>query len=129
MTDPQGSHPKTGLRRIVNAFSFSANGLRKTWKHEAAFRQEVNLLLVALVILAVFDFNNTERAILVFVSLTVLVVELLNTAVETVVDRIGPEHHKLSGRAKDMGSAAVLMSLIAAGLCWLFIGYDVLQRS
>ena len=127
MNDPCDSHPKKGFKRITNAFLFSANGLKKTWKHEAAFRQEVVLCLMALMALILIDFSHQQRAILIFVTLMVLVVELLNTAIETIVDRIGPEHHKLSGRAKDMGSAAVLMSLCATGLCWLFMIWDVLQ--
>ncbi|MBD3756359.1 MAG: diacylglycerol kinase [Gammaproteobacteria bacterium] len=110
--------PHTGLKRVFYAAGYSWKGFKSTWKHEAAFRQEV--ILFTLLIPAAFWLGDTaaERAILIAVLLIVLLVELLNSAVESVVDRIGEEYHKLSGRAKDQGSAAVFLSFLIAMLVW-----------
>lgn len=110
--------PHTGLRRVVYAAGYSWKGFKSTWKHEAAFRQEV--ILIAIMAPFAFWLGETasERAILIGVLLIVLVVELLNSAVESVVDRISDEYHKLSGRAKDQGSAAVFLSFFIAILVW-----------
>jgi len=107
-----------GLRRIWNAGLYSISGIRAAWKHEAAFRQE--LVLCLFLVPAAFLIGETavERALLIGTCLLVLVVELLNSAVEAVVDRIGEDIHKLSGRAKDMGSAAVFISLWITIICW-----------
>lgn len=110
--------PHSGLKRVIYAAGYSWKGFKSTWKHEAAFRQEVILVMV----LAPFAFwlgeTASERAILLGVLLIVLVVELLNSAIESVVDRIGDEYHKLSGRAKDQGSAAVFLSFFVAFVVW-----------
>lgn len=108
----------TGLRRIVSATLNSFAGLRAAWRNEAAFRQEC--VLAAILVPAAFWVGDTavERVLLIASVLVVLIVELLNSAVEAVVDRIGPERHELSGRAKDLGSAAVLLSLVLAGGAW-----------
>lgn len=110
--------PHTGLKRVFYAAGYSWKGFKSTWKHEAAFRQEV--ILFTLLIPAAFWLGDTaaERTILIAVLLIVLLVELLNSAVESVVDRIGEEYHKLSGRAKDQGSAAVFLSFLIAMLVW-----------
>lgn len=110
--------PHTGLKRVFYAAGYSWKGFKSTWKHEAAFRQEV--ILFTLLIPVSFWLGETaaERAILIAVLLIVLLVELLNSAVESVVDRIGEEYHKLSGRAKDQGSAAVFLSFLIAILVW-----------
>lgn len=115
---------KTGLIRIVDAQRYTIKGLRAIWKHEAAFRQEC--ALAALMIPAAFWIGTdaVRIALLVGVCLLVLVVELLNSAVEAVVDRISDEMHELSGRAKDMGSAAVFVSLCLAGLTWILILWE-----
>jgi diacylglycerol kinase (ATP) len=107
-----GKPGNTGLRRIVNATFFSMAGLRAAWLHESAFRQET-LLCVVLVPTA-FWLGQTavERALLIGSCLLVLIVELLNSGIEAVVDRVGAEHHELSGQAKDLGSAAVFLSLM-----------------
>ena len=108
---------RTGLNRIVHAFGYSVAGLRAGWS-EVAFRQEA-MLAVCLVPLAFFvGTNRLEVAFLCAVVVWVLVVELLNTGIETAIDRIGPEWHALSKRAKDMGSAAVLLSLLLALGIW-----------
>ena len=113
-----------GVRRIWNAALYSIAGIRATWKNEAAFRQE--LVLCVILIPAAFRVgdNAVEYALLVCSCLFVLVVELLNSAVEAVVDRIGIDRHKLSGRAKDMGSAAVFISLWMTVLCWGLVIYE-----
>jgi len=110
-----------GLKRIVNAFFFSIAGFKAIWKHEEAFRQEVLLLLVAAPLALWITDNNIEQVLLIGSLVGVLLVELLNSAVESAIDRIGFEHHELSGRAKDIGSAAVMLSLTFAALTWALI--------
>lgn len=109
---------KTGFRRIVNAFSYSLAGLRAAWRHEAAFRQEVVLAGLLLPIAFAVPMPGVERALLAASVLLVLVVELLNSAVESVVDRISADHHPLAGRAKDIGSAAVFVALVLVVVVW-----------
>ena len=108
----------TGLKRIINAFGYSMKGLRAAFKHESAFRQETALLIILLPAAFMLGRNIVDYSILVGSLLLVLIVELLNSAVETVVDRIGDEHHELAGRAKDMGSAAVFISLLNVAVIW-----------
>ena len=110
-----------GIKRFVNAFFFSVAGFKATWQHEEAFRQEVFLLLVAAPLAVWLTANNVERVLLIGSVVGVLLVELLNSAVEAAIDRIGFEHHELSGRAKDIGSAAVMLSLALAALTWAII--------
>jgi diacylglycerol kinase (ATP) len=107
------------LRRLINATGYSLNGLRQTWSHEAAFRYEVYVLIVALPAAWILGNGATERALMIGSVLLVLVIELVNSAIETVVDRIGPQQHELSGRAKDIGSAAVFASIVLALAVWL----------
>jgi diacylglycerol kinase (ATP) len=112
----------TGFTRVWKATIYSAQGLKAAWQHESAFRQE---LIISLVLLPVsFWIANSwvEVAVLMGVCFLVLIVELLNSAVEAVVDRVGHEHHDLAGQAKDMGSAAVMLSLIMAFGTWVLIG-------
>jgi diacylglycerol kinase (ATP) len=118
-----GKPGNTGFRRIVNAAFFSMAGLRAAWRDEAAFRQEV-LLCVVLVPAGVWlGQTAVERALLIGSCLLVLIVELLNSGVEAVVDRIGLEAHRLSGQAKDLGSAAVLLSLVLVVVIWGLIAW------
>jgi len=109
---------KTGLRRVWNALHYSMAGLQAAFRHENAFRQE--LLLSVLLISASFflPVNGLGRALMIGSVFLVLIVELLNSAVEAVVDRVSLEHHILSKRAKDVGSAAVLLSLINVVVVW-----------
>ena len=110
-----------GLKRLVNAFGYSLQGLKATYRGEEAFRQEVFVFLLAIP-LALWIASDVIEVILLLGSvLLVLVVELLNSAIEAVVDRFGGEQHELSGRAKDMGSAAVLLISVNAGAVWLLI--------
>ncbi len=108
----------TGVMRLIKAFGYSMQGFAACFRHEAAFRQEMaaSLLLVPLGLW--LGQSGVERALLVASWLLVPVVELLNSAIEAVVDRIGPEHHELAGRAKDIGSAAVFLMMVIAALCW-----------
>lgn len=109
----------TGIARLFSAFRYSLNGLRIAYTNEAAFRQEV--WFAAVLIPAAFFVGDTafEHCVLIASVLLLLIVELLNTAVENVVDRIGDEFHELSGAAKDIGSAAVLMALLLLVIVWL----------
>lgn len=108
----------TGITRIIHATNYSMKGLSSAWQHEAAFRQEL-LLILLLMPLAFFVGDGLNQILLLIViSWLVVIVEILNSAVEAVVDRIGAEHHELSGRAKDMGSAAVFIALAINALVW-----------
>jgi diacylglycerol kinase (ATP) len=110
---------KTGIARLIDATGYSWSGLRACYRSEAAFRQEL-LFVLALTPLAFWIAGNALEWILLMAPLVLLlIVELLNSAIEAVVDRVGDERHVLSGRAKDMGSAAVLLSLLLIALTWL----------
>ena len=112
---------ETGLRRIVLATRYSLEGLAAALKGEAAFRQELALAVVLVPLGIWLGEDGAQRALLAGSVLLVLMVELLNSAVEAAVDRISEEHHPLAKRAKDLGSAAVMLSLALAGLVWLLI--------
>jgi diacylglycerol kinase (ATP) len=114
----------TGLRRILNATSFSLAGLTAAWRTEAAFRQELLLAIVLVPAGLWLGRSAVERALLVGSCLLVLAVELLNSALEAAVDRIGLEPHPLSGRAKDLGSAAVFVSLVLVLVVWSLIAWE-----
>lgn len=112
---------KTGLRRLWNAFGYSLDGFRAAYKHEDAFRQEV-LLAVIMVPLALWlPVGNIGKALMIGSVLLVIVVELLNSAIEATVDRISLDSHDLAKRAKDIGSAAVLVSLINVLVVWALV--------
>ena len=119
----------TGLTRIINAFGYSLQGFSAAFKHESAFRQEVSLLLVMLPGAIWLGQTATEYALLIGSLLLVVIVELLNSAVEAVVDRVGDEHNELAGRAKDMGSAAVLLSLLNVFVVWGLYLYQYIATS
>ena len=108
----------TGIKRILRASKFSAQGLTQAWKNEAAFRQELLLVVVLLPVAVWLGQTALERAVLIASLFIVLIVELINSAIEAAIDRHGDEIHELSGRAKDMGSAAVLISLLLVALVW-----------
>lgn len=110
-----------GIKRIYNAFFFSMKGFKATYENEESFRQEVFLSIFLIPLAFWLGETGIEKALLIFVILLVLVVELLNTGIEVVVDRFGGEMHELSGMAKDVGSAAVLMSLINVFVVWFLI--------
>ncbi|MCK2042425.1 diacylglycerol kinase [Chromohalobacter salexigens] len=118
------SRQTTGLRHLTDSTHYSLKGLRAAFRNETAFRQEVGICVVLLPLAWWIGATPVEWLLLVGSCALVLIVELLNSAVETVVDRIGPEHHELSGRAKDIGSAAVMISLIMAGLTWILLAWQ-----
>jgi diacylglycerol kinase (ATP) len=125
----ESSHKsKSGLARIGRALGYSLQGFAAAWKHEHAFRQELVLCLVLLPFALLLPLQMFERALLVVTLLLVLVVELLNSAIEAVVDRVGTDQHDLSKRAKDLGSAAVLLSLVIVAVTWILIAGPVLAR-
>jgi len=112
---------RTGLRRLLDATRYSIAGLAEAARHEAAFRQELLLAAVLVPLGLLLGRTALERALLVGSVLLVLVVELLNSAVEATVDRISLEKHPLAKRAKDLGSAAVMLSLVMLGTVWLLV--------
>ncbi|MGD2073990.1 MAG: diacylglycerol kinase [Gammaproteobacteria bacterium] len=112
-----------GIKRLYNATLYSAAGIRAAFQTEAAFRQELLLCVILIPLAFWLGSSAVERALLIGSCLLVLITELLNSSIEAVVDRISAEHSELSGKAKDIGSAAVFISLWAAGIIWALIGY------
>ena len=110
-----------GLKRLFNACLFSAAGFKAVWTHEEAFRQEALLFAVTTPLAIWLGETPIEKLLLIGSMVLVLLVELLNSAIEATVDRVGLERHELSGRAKDIGSAAVLLSLVWAGFTWIYL--------
>lgn len=110
-----------GLKRIINATKYSFKGFKSAIKYETAFRQELILLIVAYITVMLINFSIYERILLLGSIGVVMIVELINSAIECVVDRIGTERHELSGRAKDYGSAAVCLSLLLTATLWIYL--------
>lgn len=110
-----------GIARVISATRYSWLGIKSAWRHEAAFRQEAALALIGFPLAIWLARDATEFLFLALPLLLMLLAELVNSAIEAVVDRIGAEQHELSGRAKDMGSAVVFMAIMIAGLSWLTI--------
>ncbi|MDX2220162.1 MAG: diacylglycerol kinase [Burkholderiales bacterium] len=119
---------RSGLVRIWRAFRYSLEGFGAAVKHEHAFRQELMLCLVMLPVAVWLPFDTIERVLLIATLFLVLIVELLNSAIEAVVDRVSLEDHALSKRAKDIGSAAVFLSLVLTGVTWTLIAGPHLLR-
>ena len=111
----------TGIKRVIMAAGYSWAGFKAAWQNESAFRQECIIGLLLLPLAFVIGHSMFQVALLIAVLAVVLITELLNSAVEAVVDRIGEEHHDLAGRAKDMGSAAVFVSLSLVVIVWTMI--------
>ncbi|MEZ5557299.1 MAG: diacylglycerol kinase [Pseudomonadales bacterium] len=107
-----------GLKHVSHAFVYTVRGLDAAWRNESAFRQECVLALLLLPCAFLLGESLAQTALLVAVLVLVLITELLNSAIEAVVDRISTEHSELSGQAKDMGSAAVALSLLLVPLTW-----------
>lgn len=116
-----GKRSGKGLGRLFRAFGWSLAGLKATFIHEAAFRQELLLCLILAPPAFYFGATGVERSLLLGSLFLILIVELLNSGIESVVDRMGEEEHVLAGRAKDMGSAAVFLTLVNAGVVWLLV--------
>jgi len=111
----------TGLKRIFLAFGYSIKGLKSAFKHEAAFRQEILLAVILIPTAFILDVSQVERILLISPVILMIIFEIINSAIEAVVDRISPEFHELAGRAKDMGSAAVLIGLALTAYIWIEI--------
>ena len=112
---------KTGLPRLINAVGYSLNGLRCAFRYEDAFRQEIVLAIFLVPTAFLLPLAATQRALLLASVFLVLIVELLNTAVEAAVDRISLDDHELAKRAKDIGSAAVMLSLACMAVVWVVV--------
>ncbi|HFF1655874.1 TPA: diacylglycerol kinase [Providencia rettgeri] len=110
-----------GFTRVIKAAGYSLKGLKAAWINEAAFRQESIAAVIAIIIAFCLDISYVDRILLISSVVLVAIVELLNSAIEAVVDRIGSEYHELSGRAKDIGSAAVFISIGLALFIWALI--------
>ncbi len=124
MQEPMGETKESVLRHIGKAFIWSAAGVKTAWKNELAFRVE-SIIVIILIPLGIWlGRSAAERALLIASCLLILIIELLNSALEAVVDRIGTEHHELSGRAKDMGSAAAFFAMLTAGIIWVLIAFE-----
>jgi len=122
MTDPVSPYKgKTGLRRVLNAAGYSWAGLTAAFRHEDAFRREVFLALLMIPLALYLGQTGISRALMIGAVLLVLIVELLNSALEAAVDRISLEHHQLIKRAKDMGSAAVMIALANVVVVWALV--------
>ncbi len=116
-----GSQQATGIKRLSNAFGYSMQGFRACFRHEEAFRQEIYASLLLVPLALYLGDTGIERALLLGSWLVVPLVELLNSAIENAIDRIGAEQHELSGRAKDIGSAAVFLALLLCACVWLLV--------
>ncbi len=111
----------TGLKRIFKAFAYSRQGLGAVFKTEAAFRQDLFLCIAGAICCFVLSLSGLERAVLIFSLFLILLMELINSAIEVIIDRISPKYHILSGRAKDIGSSLVLIAFINAIIVWSLI--------
>ena len=116
-----GKRSGKGLGRLYRAFGWSMSGLKSTYVHEAAFRQEFLLCIILTPFVFLFGKTGLEKSLLLGSLILILIVELLNSALEAAIDRISEDEHPLSGRAKDMGSAAVFLSLVNAGVIWFLV--------
>ncbi|WP_338844479.1 diacylglycerol kinase [Massilia sp. W12] len=126
-TEPQAKSEfksKSGLRRIFSAFFYSMDGLKQACLHEHAFRQELALVIAGTIIALLLPVSAFQKLVLIAVLILVLIVELLNSAIEAVVDRVSLERHPLSKNAKDFGSAAVLLSILLVVATWAVVLYN-----
>ena len=123
-----GEAKDTIIAHILKALIWSMAGIKAAWKNEQAFRWEAAIVLLMMPVGLWLGSTAVERALLIASSMSILIAELLNSAVEAVVDRIGPERHELSKRAKDMGSAAAFISMISAIVVWGLIAVERLLQ-
>ena len=119
---------KSGIKRVFSAFFYSMDGLRTAWRLEHAFRQELMIVVPGVVLALLIPVTVLERVVLIAALLLVLIVELLNSAVEAVVDRVSLERNPLSKNAKDLGSAAVMITMLIAALAWGLIALPLLWK-
>ena len=115
---------KSGLGRILPATRYALAGLSAAWKHEHAFRQEVVMVVILSVLALSLSISSFQKLFLIGVLVFVLIVELFNSAIEAVVDRVSLERHELSKNAKDMGSAAVMLSILIAAASWIVVLFN-----
>ena len=115
---------KGGIKRIVNAFRYSVDGFRTAWRHEHAFRQELMVAVPATIVALLLPVSAFQKLALIVVLGLVLLVELINAAIEAVVDRVSLERHPLSKAAKDLGSAAVALAILMAAATWAVVLYN-----
>ena len=125
MTANNELRPSIGPARLAGALRYSIAGFRHATRHEAAFQQEVLLFLLLLPAAVLLPVPTLDRLVVVLSMLLVIVVELLNSAIEATVDRISSERHPLAGQAKDMGSAAVFLTVVMSVVCWIVIAGPV----
>ncbi|MBR4475165.1 MAG: diacylglycerol kinase [Alphaproteobacteria bacterium] len=111
----------TGINRIIHAFGYSFSGLASVFRTEAAFRQDLILCIIGIAIQFFIDVPTISHILMIFSLVFIILAELINTAIETVVDRIGPEKNKLSKRAKDIGSAIVFITITSVVLLWIYL--------
>ena len=126
MTAKNPARPSIGPARLAGALRYSIAGFRHATRHEAAFQQEVLLFLLLLPAAVLLPVPTLDRLVIVLSMLLVIVVELLNSAIEATVDRISAERHPLAGQAKDMGSAAVFVAVTMSVACWVVIAGPVI---
>lgn len=119
---------KSGLKRIYSAFFYSIDGLRTAWRYEHAFRQELVIAVIGVIGALIIPVTVLERVVLIGVLLLVLIVELLNSAIEATVDRVSLERNPLSKNAKDLGSAAVMLSMLMAATAWALIALPLVWK-
>ena len=120
MNSTKAPNPEVGVKRVWKAFFYSISGFKLAFRDEAAFRQELLLVVVLTPVCLLLPFDMITKALILFSHCLVLITELLNTAVETIVDKVSPEFSEEAKKAKDTGSAAVLLSLFASGGLWFF---------
>ncbi len=113
----------TGISRIIHAFKYSFDGISSAFKSEAAFRQDILLCITAIIVQSFFDIPTTSRIIMIASLLLIIIAELVNTAIETIVDRISPQKHELSKKAKDIGSAIVMLTIFGVAALWISLIY------
>ena len=111
----------TGLKRILKAFTYSGKGLKSVFKTEVAFRQDLIVFLIGTILCFSLSLTGIQRAVMMFSLFLILLMELVNSAIETVVDRISKDYHPLSGRAKDIGSSLVFLAFVNAIVVWSLI--------
>lgn len=115
---------KSGLKRIFSAMMYSIDGFKAAWRHEHAFRQELVLVVIGAIVALSLKISAVEKLVLIAVLVMVLMVELINSALEAVVDRVSLERHPLSKNAKDLGSAAVMLAMLTAAASWTVILFN-----
>ncbi|MGF1825769.1 MULTISPECIES: diacylglycerol kinase [Vibrio] len=121
MSEYHSKPGNAGIKRVIKATGYSVKGIKSAFQSEAAIRQELALCLIFIPIAFYLDISKLETLALVGTLVFIFILELINSAIEAVVDRIGPEHHELSGKAKDIGSAAVMVAILFAIFTWLLI--------